>query len=179
MNRCIACQKETKNPKFCCRVCSASYNNTLYPKRSKKSTDIPKTLYTIKCPTCQKDFTPKRSISQYCSKKCSEFHRTLLFIQKVDETGYFFINDNTPRNTRTTRKYLIYKHGNNCMLCGQAGEDWKGKPLTLIVDHIDGHSTNWVISNIQLVCPNCDSQLSTYKGRNKGNSTRKYTITQK
>ena len=28
---------------------------------------------------------------------------------------------------------------------------------------------NNIISNLRLVCPNCDSQLPTYKNRNKGN----------
>jgi protein-arginine kinase activator protein McsA len=65
------------------------------------------------------------------------------------------------------------------MLCHLDANNWHGKPITLIVDHIDGHSNNWDVDNIQLVCPNCDSQLPTFKARNKGNCTRTYTITQK
>jgi 5-methylcytosine-specific restriction endonuclease McrA len=65
------------------------------------------------------------------------------------------------------------------MICGQSGNDWNGKPITLTVDHINGHANDWSVPNIRIICPNCDSQLPTYKGRNKGNSTRKYTITQK
>lgn len=62
------------------------------------------------------------------------------------------------------------------MLCGLDGNNWNQKPITLIVDHIDGDAYNYKVENIRLVCPNCDSQLSTYKGRNKG---RKYFVTQK
>jgi hypothetical protein len=65
------------------------------------------------------------------------------------------------------------------MICGQSGDNWHGKPMTLIVDHIDGKADNYAVSNIRIICHNCDSQLPTYKGRNKGNSTRKYTISQK
>jgi hypothetical protein len=38
-----------------------------------------------------------------------------------------------------------------------------------ILDHIDGNSSNNDITNLRLVCSNCDSQLPTYKSKNKGN----------
>ena len=43
-----------------------------------------------------------------------------------------------------------------------------------IIDHIDGDATNWSIDNIRLVCSNCDSQLPTYKFKNRGNCTREF-----
>ena len=81
--------------------------------------------------------------------------------------------------SREIRKYLIKHHGNNCMICGQSGDNWNGNPITLIVDHIDGKSNNNKLDNLRIVCPNCDCQLPTYKAKNKGNSTRSYFITQK
>jgi hypothetical protein len=39
----------------------------------------------------------------------------------------------------------------------------------LVLDHIDGNPTNNCRENLRLVCPNCDSQLATYKSRNRGN----------
>ena len=179
MNKCIACHIDTNNPRFCSRSCSATYNNILYPKRIKGQC-ASNILYTIVCPACQQSFVPKKSTTKYCSRKCNQKYRSLQFQNRVDSNGCFFIHTgNAPHNTKSVRKYLISKHGNKCMLCGQSGDDWKGKPLTLIVDHINGHADDWSTTNIQLICHNCDSQLSTYKGRNRGNSTRKYTITQK
>ena len=43
-----------------------------------------------------------------------------------------------------------------------------GKPIGLILDHIDGNSDNNSPNNLQLVCGNCDMQLPTYKGKNLG-----------
>ena len=38
-----------------------------------------------------------------------------------------------------------------------------------IIDHIDGDASNNMPDNFRLVCPNCDSQLPTFKARNTGN----------
>lgn len=36
--------------------------------------------------------------------------------------------------------------------------------------HIDGDASNNFRDNLRLVCPNCDSQLDTYKSRNKNSA---------
>lgn len=53
--------------------------------------------------------------------------------------------------------------------CKECGIDpvWKGKKLVLILDHIDGDNTNNERINLRLLCPNCNSQQSTFAGRNK------------
>jgi len=72
---------------------------------------------------------------------------------------------------RSIKSYLIEKTNNTCQICGI--KDWNGKPLVKILDHIDGRADNNCLSNFQLICSNCDSQLDTYKAKNK-NSDRKY-----
>ena len=66
-------------------------------------------------------------------------------------------------------KLVTYK----CAICGNTGT-WRGKPLTLTLDHINGNHYDNRIENLQFVCPNCDSQQSTFGARNK----MKYTIDQ-
>jgi hypothetical protein len=45
---------------------------------------------------------------------------------------------------------------------------WNGKLLKLILDHSDGNRFNNVPNNLQYLCPNCDSQLLTSGGANRG-----------
>lgn len=52
-----------------------------------------------------------------------------------------------------------------CSICGQLPE-WQGKPLTLILDHINGHNKDDRLENLRWVCPNCNQQLDTTNGKN-------------
>lgn len=45
--------------------------------------------------------------------------------------------------------------------------EWRGKPLTLQLDHINGINNDHRLSNLRFLCPNCHSQTDTYAGKNK------------
>ncbi len=45
---------------------------------------------------------------------------------------------------------------------------WNGKALKPILDHINGNRNDNRPENLRYLCPNCDSQLSTRGGGNKG-----------
>jgi hypothetical protein len=46
--------------------------------------------------------------------------------------------------------------------------EWNGRPLPLILDHRDGNRYDNSPSNLRFLCPNCDSQLPTRGGANRG-----------
>lgn len=52
-----------------------------------------------------------------------------------------------------------------CAWCGIS--EWRGEPITLEVDHIDGCNTNNVLTNLRLLCPNCHSQTPTFGNRKR------------
>ena len=47
--------------------------------------------------------------------------------------------------------------------------EWKGKRISLQLDHINGDRHDHKIENLRLLCPNCHSQTETFAGKNKRN----------
>lgn len=72
------------------------------------------------------------------------------------------------------REYIYEKQHYMCAICGILNE-WNGKELKFVLDHINGDASNNSENNLRLICPNCDSQLDTYKSKNK-NSARNNRI---
>ena len=53
---------------------------------------------------------------------------------------------------------------NRCERCGIS--EWQGQPITLALHHANGVRDDNRLSNLQILCPNCHSQTSTFAGRN-------------
>lgn len=149
---CLECGKETKNPKFCNRSCSAKYNNRKYPKRL-----LPKSY----CLFCGGEIVGRKKWTKqkYCSLSCS--HKEKIRITNIK------IENGEKVEPRLVKRYLKNKRGHKCSICGR--KTWMGKQILLILDHVDGNPYNNTLDNLRLVCSNCDAQLPTYKGKNTGN----------
>lgn len=79
--------------------------------------------------------------------------------------------ENSPYS-RGCLKARLLKAGileNKCSLCGQAAH-WHNKPLTLIMDHINGVNNDHRRENLRMLCPHCNSQQDTFAGRNSKRS---------
>lgn len=73
--------------------------------------------------------------------------------------------------SRSRLKERLFKEGLKkpvCELCGQ-DESWHGKKMSLILDHKNGVRDDCRLSNLRIVCPNCEATLPTHCGkRSKG-----------
>jgi hypothetical protein len=133
--------------KFCGHSCAAQYNN-LGRKHFHKN--------KIKCLICEK-VIPNRN-RKYCSMECAKkdaINKTLIKLKNGT------LSD--PMARVTFRKISP----NICAICGNT--EWNGKPIPLVVDHIDGIHTHNLPSNLRMICPNCDRQLPTFGYKNLGN----------
>jgi hypothetical protein len=57
-----------------------------------------------------------------------------------------------------------------CQRC-RVGTIWRGRPLPLEVDHIDGDWRDNRIENLRFLCLNCHSVTDNYRGRGKGRTS--------
>lgn len=79
------------------------------------------------------------------------------------------VRGSTHRNTSALKRRLI-KEGLLAPVCAECGSppSWRGQPLVLVLDHINGDRSDHRIENLRLLCPNCNSQQKTFAGRNRG-----------
>ena len=111
-----------------------------------------------------------RKCPHFCSQFCKkEYSRNSLLKEWKEKPEKF----NRIMQLRGIKQYILDKQNNACAICGQNSE-WNNMPLTLVLDHIDGNAANNCEENLRCVCPNCDSQLSTFKSKNKHSARRRH-----
>lgn len=72
------------------------------------------------------------------------------------------ISSRAGMRNRILKENLIPYECSKCRI-----SEWKGKKLSLHLDHIDGNNWNHELSNLRFLCPNCHSLTDTYTGKNK------------
>ena len=142
---CIYCNNpipyENRNTnKFCSSSCSAIYNNL---KRGKNKT----------CINCGNNI--KKGASKYCSRFCNIEYNT--------KKKNISIENNETVSNGALRKYLMEKHHSKCQQCGWGIPNPISNTVCLDMHHIDGDYKNSVLSNVELLCPNCHTLTPNYK----------------
>jgi hypothetical protein len=117
------------------------------------------------CQGCGAELT-RRHQQVYCSNACQQAAERRRNIATWLETGE--VRTAYSHSGHFIRHHLLAQQFECCAICG-SNDEWMGLPLAFVLDHIDGNASNNNRDNLRLVCPNCDSQLPTFKARNRGN----------
>ena len=161
-------QYNKENPRFC-------NEQTLKRKQRNKSDKNNKgSQKNVKirkyCLQCGNEIISKNAV-KFCSNKChSEY------VHKKAYEDYLNNNDKYCRGNYTPKQFYneFLKEQNYTCACCPSKNEHNGLPLKFVIDHIDGDASNNKRENIRLVCPNCDSQLPTFKSKNKNSTRRNY-----
>lgn len=142
---------------FCSQSCGAKFHN-----ESRRGFTLAEDK-VFNCLNCGKEFKANGTAEhKYCSRDCM-----MGFWWEETKTELLKLGVDNSHANRAGKRYLTEFHKGKCQLCNLS--EWQGQPMPLVLDHIDGDSYNNSLSNLRVICNNCDSIQPTYKGRNKGN----------
>lgn len=164
----ISCYRLAKELK-CCPKTVKKYAEKLGIDLSSKKYSVYDDKQEPKyCLECGK---PIRKCQVYCSQECCIKHK------KEENYKHYLEHQEEFTGNEITyawlKPHILEEQDNHCAICG-CEPIHNGKELHFIMDHIDGDAKNNRRDNLRMICPNCDSQLETFKSRNKGRSTRDY-----
>jgi len=169
--KCLFCNDEIpyekRRSKFCNNSCAASFNNVGVRRHGSPPRN---------CAFCKAEL--KGSQKKYCSRDCQrddKYNEWLCRWLEGKCSGNYDGRGVKPR--KWVYRWVKDTFGEKCAICET--DEWMGKPVPLVLDHIDGDATNTTPDNVRLVCRNCDGQLPTFCGRNMGNGKRGIVISYK
>lgn len=147
--------KEKYRNTFCSQSCASSFNN----RGVKRHFSAKEKNHCCFCGN--ETFNEK-----YCNSRCHADKRWENTKKEIELNGRVY-RDGPYFNPEKAKRYLKERFGAKCLVCGN--DQWMGKPIPLMLDHIDGNGYNWIVENLRMICGNCNMQTKTYKGRNRSN----------
>jgi Zn finger protein HypA/HybF involved in hydrogenase expression len=78
---------------------------------------------------------------------------------------YLVAGRNTSRAHLKKRLFAEGLKENRCETCGLT--EWRGRPLSMALHHVNGDGRDNRLENLELLCPNCHSQTENFSGRGR------------
>lgn len=154
---CEKCDKEIDGSfgsgKFCSRVCANSRIFSEESRRKKSESNKKRITLYGRWGGFEKGVLTEALKEEIARKKA--FFRKKLMDSNFDTLTW-----------GSKRKRVIIEQKGLCLECG-IGE-WRGKHLSLEIDHKDGNHNNNKRENLVAICPNCHSLTPNWRGRNLG-----------
>lgn len=116
----------------------------------------------MNCLNCNKEIDNKK---KFCNNKCQKEYQYNEYIKEWKAN-----NKNGLRGeyqiSSYIKTYLFKKYNYKCARCGWGEKNMYTNKIPLEIEHIDGNYKNNSEENLIVLCPNCHSLTSTYKGAN-------------
>jgi hypothetical protein len=143
MNKCKSCGRETPNPRYCSRSCSATYSNRAFPKRTRS---------VRFCKYCGVEILPNRRVCDLCNPSLVDWSKRTL--GEARELAKYQSN----AQIRSVARYVYRASGRPyvCVACGydkhveichiEAINRFPEATTIAVISHLD---------NLVALCPNC------------------------
>lgn len=119
----------------------------------------------MKCLNCRIEIKRR---NKYCSINCQKEYEYKTYIEQWKNSKVDGLRGDYQISMHI-KTYLFEKYQNKCAICGWGELNQYTGKIPLEVEHIDGNYKNNNEENLVLLCPNCHSLTSTYKGANLNN----------
>lgn len=158
---CLQCDKvfvsPAKRQRFCCRSCSARFNNLNGTSGRHHRHDVTCRRCGVKC---------KQRKQTFCSRNCKALFQVENWLKGDNPSvGYGKVPD-------LIRQFLLDEAEGKCSQCRWAEVNVTTGKVPLEIHHVDGNSSNNLRENLQVLCPNCHSLTPTFRNRKNNGRTR-------
>lgn len=114
------------------------------------------------CLNCKKTIQKR---NKFCSIVCQKEHEYKEYIKQWRDGKTTGLRGDYQISMHI-KTYLLNKYSYKCSKCGWGEKNPYTGKIPLEIEHIDGNYLNNNEENLTVLCPNCHSLTSTYKGAN-------------